>query len=58
MKEENLSDDSDSEKEAVQKLKKKHLQITIQASCLSVELRKTGDELIAEFCMVNFDYGL
>ena len=40
------------------KVEKKNLQVKIQASCLSIELRKTDDDLIAEFCMVNFDYGL
>ena len=32
--------------------------MTIKASCLSLELRNRNDELVAEFCMVNFDYGL
>ena len=32
--------------------------MSIQSSCLSIELRKANSELIAEFCMVNFDYGL
>ena len=40
------------------KVEKKNLQVKIQASCLSIELRTTDDDLIAEFCMVNFDYGL
>ena len=39
-------------------LKRKTLQVGIQSSCLSIELRKANNELIAEFCMVNFDYGL
>ena len=54
--EEALSDDSFHE--APEKLKKKTLQVTIQASCLSIELRKTDGDLIAEFCLVYFDYGL
>ena len=38
-------------------LKKKTFQVSIKATCLSIELRKKEGELIAEFCMVNFDYG-
>ena len=55
-----FSDDSGAE-ERVQtrsKLKKMKTQVTIKASCLSVELRTKEDKLIAEFCMVNFDYGV
>ena len=38
--------------------KRKDVQITIQATCLSIEIRNSVDILICEFCMVNFDYGL
>ena len=59
MEEEYLSDDSENPGlRRPLKLKKKTIQVTIHASCLSIELRKTDDTLIAEFCMVNFDYGL
>jgi hypothetical protein len=57
MEEEYFSDDSEADTKQKFKLKKKTLQVTVQASCLSIELRKTDDDLIAEFCMVNFDYG-
>ena len=40
------------------KERKKTLQIKFESSCLSIELRKTDSSLIAEFCMVNFDFGL
>ena len=32
--------------------------MTIKATCLSLELRDKANILVAEFCMVNFDYGL
>jgi len=57
MEEEFFSDDSEADTKQRFKLRKKTLQVTVQASCLSIELRKTDDDLIAEFCMVNFDYG-
>ena len=59
-KEEALSDDSEDSKVygTQEKIKKKNIDIIIQSSCLSIELRKTDGDLIAEFCMVNFDYGL
>ncbi len=38
-------------------MKQKTFSVSILASCLSIELRKESDDLIAEFCMVNFDYG-
>lgn len=50
--------DSEGRPSPKQVMKKKNLQVIIQASCLSIELRKADDKLIAEFCMVNFDYGL
>ena len=31
------------------------MKLQVHSSCLSIELRKADDDLIAEFCMVNFD---
>ena len=42
----------------MKKPKKKEVQITIQATCLSIELRDAIGHMICEFCMINFDYGL
>ena len=45
-------------KQGPRELKKKKLCVTIQSSCLTLQLRTAEGDLIAEFCMVNFDYGL
>ena len=45
-------------KQGPRELKKKKLCVTVQSSCLTVQLRTAEGDLIAEFCMVNFDYGL
>ena len=56
-----LRDDSDDsieeDEDDMKKPKKKDVQITIQATCLSIELRDEIGHMICEFCMVNFDYG-
>ena len=54
--EENLIVPNKSEHKTVSK--KLTVQIEIQASCFSIELRKASNELITEFCLVNFDYGV
>jgi hypothetical protein len=52
------NDDLVSEDELIEEeLKKKTFSVSILASCLSIELRQQTNDLIAEFCMVNFDYG-
>lgn len=45
-------------KQGPRELGKKKLCVTIQSSCLTLQLRTAEGDLIAEFCMVNFDYGL
>ena len=54
MEEVGFSDDSEGEGPD-QELKKKTMKLQVHSSCLSIELRKADDDLIAEFCMVNFD---